>query len=76
MPHIVRCGLIQCSNPVNDESVPVADIQQAMLKEFFNGKDPCKNINPDEAVAFGATVQAAILTTGADSAKLNDLLSG
>jgi L1 cell adhesion molecule like protein len=47
---------------------------QSMLKEFFNGKDPCKNINPDEAVAFGATVQAAILTTGADSAKLNDLL--
>jgi beta-ureidopropionase len=28
---IVRCGLIQCANPVNDESVPVADIQQAML---------------------------------------------
>mmetsp|Transcript_11347 Transcript_11347/g.22155 ORF Transcript_11347/g.22155 Transcript_11347/m.22155 type:complete len:643 (-) Transcript_11347:95-2023(-) len=47
---------------------------QAMLKEFFNGKEPCRSINPDEAVAYGATVQAAILTTGSDSAKLNDLL--
>merc|ERR1719445_2706841 len=32
-----------------------------MLKEFFNGKEPSRNINPDEAVAYGATVQAAIL---------------
>merc|ERR1711912_231769 len=47
---------------------------QSMIQEFFNGKEPCKSINPDEAVAFGATVQAAILTTGGDSAKLNDLL--
>merc|ERR1712194_405904 len=47
---------------------------QSMLKDFFNGKEPCRSINPDEAVAFGATVQAAILTTGSDSAKLNDLL--
>merc|ERR1711862_373881 len=35
---------------------------QAMIQEFFNGKEPCKSINPDEAVAFGAAVQAAILT--------------
>merc|ERR1712137_343339 len=54
-------------------STRIPKIQQ-MLKDFFNGKEPCKNINPDEAVAFGATVQAAILTTGGDSAKLNDLL--
>ena len=32
---------------------------QSMLSEFFGGKEPCKSINPDEAVAFGATVQAA-----------------
>jgi beta-ureidopropionase len=31
MSNIVRCGLIQCSNPINDESVPVATIQKAML---------------------------------------------
>merc|ERR1711868_244268 len=35
---------------------------QAMIQEFFNGKEPNKSINPDEAVAFGAAVQAAILT--------------
>lgn len=34
---------------------------QELLKEFFNGKEPCKSINPDEAVAYGAAVQAAIL---------------
>ena len=32
MSQIVRCGLIQCANPVNDESKPVAEIQQAMLE--------------------------------------------
>merc|ERR1712184_143658 len=34
---------------------------QSMLSEFFNGKELNKSINPDEAVAFGAAVQAAIL---------------
>ena len=33
-----------------------------LLKDFFNGKEPSTDINPDEAVAFGATVQAGILT--------------
>jgi len=27
-----------------------------MIKDFFNGKEPNKSINPDEAVAYGATV--------------------
>jgi len=35
---------------------------QTMLSEFFNGKTLNKSINPDEAVAYGAAVQAAILT--------------
>ena len=35
---------------------------QEMIKAFFNGKEPCHSINPDEAVAYGATVQAAILS--------------
>ena len=47
---------------------------QSMLSEFFNGKDPCKSINPDEAVAYGATVQAAILTGADKSEKLSELL--
>merc|ERR1712151_1359215 len=34
---------------------------QSLLQQFFNGKEPNKSINPDEAVAYGATVQAAIL---------------
>ena len=33
-----------------------------MLSDFFNGKTLNKSINPDEAVAFGAAIQAAILT--------------
>ncbi|KAL1292304.1 hypothetical protein HN51_060776 [Arachis hypogaea] len=35
---------------------------QQLLQEFFRGKDLCKSINPDEAVAYGAAVQAALLT--------------
>uniref|UniRef100_A0A804LQR8 Uncharacterized protein n=1 Tax=Zea mays TaxID=4577 RepID=A0A804LQR8_MAIZE len=35
---------------------------QQLLQDFFNGKELCKNINPDEAVAYGAAVQAAILS--------------
>jgi len=44
---------------------------QSMIKEFFNGKEPCKSINPDEAVAFGAAVQAAILQ---GSSQVQDVL--
>jgi heat shock protein 1/8 len=42
-------------------STRIPKIQQ-LLSEFFNGKTLNKNINPDEAVAYGAAVQAAILT--------------
>jgi endoplasmic reticulum chaperone BiP len=34
---------------------------QAILKEMFNGKEPSKGVNPDEAVAFGAAIQGAVL---------------
>jgi L1 cell adhesion molecule like protein len=36
-----------------------------MITNLFNGKVPCKSINPDEAVAYGAAVQAAVLTNQA-----------
>ena len=35
---------------------------QKLLQDFFNGKELCKSINPDEAVAYGAAIQAAILS--------------
>merc|ERR1712100_248325 len=47
---------------------------QSLLAEFFNGQEPCKSINPDEAVAYGATVQAAILSGADKSEKLSELL--
>jgi len=46
---------------------------QKQLQEFFNGKELCKSINPDEAVAYGAAVQAAILS-GVKDSKVADLL--
>jgi len=46
---------------------------QKLLSDFFNGKDLNKSINPDEAVAYGAAVQAAILT-GETHSSVSDLL--
>nr|XP_020514121.1 endoplasmic reticulum chaperone BiP-like isoform X1 [Labrus bergylta] len=42
-------------------STRIPKIQQ-LVKEFFNGKEPCRGINPDEAVAYGAAVQAGVLS--------------
>lgn len=46
-------------------STRIPKVQQ-LLSEFFNGKDLCRSINPDEAIAYGAAVQGAILS-GASS---------
>ena len=46
-------------------STRIPKIQQ-MVRDFFDGKEPSKNINPDEAVAHGAAVQAAVLSDDED----------
>lgn len=53
-------------------STRIPKIQQ-MLQDFFNGKELCKSVNPDEAVAYGAAVQAAVLS-GNKSEELKDIL--
>ena len=53
-------------------STRIPKIQQ-MLQEFFNGKELNRSIHPDEAVAYGAAVQAAVLT-GQDKESTKDLL--
>mmetsp|Transcript_8204 Transcript_8204/g.19422 ORF Transcript_8204/g.19422 Transcript_8204/m.19422 type:complete len:651 (+) Transcript_8204:484-2436(+) len=53
-------------------STRIPKVQQLLI-DYFNGKELCKNINPDEAVAYGAAVQAAILA-GDTSEKMQDLL--
>jgi len=53
-------------------STRIPKVQQ-LLQEYFNGKELNKSINPDEAVAYGAAVQAAILS-GDTSEKTQDLL--
>ncbi|KAJ7955660.1 Heat shock 70 kDa protein [Quillaja saponaria] len=54
-------------------STRIPKVQQ-LLQDFFNGKELCKIINPDEAVAYGAAVQAAILSGEGDSKVQNLLL--
>jgi heat shock protein 5 len=50
-------------------STRIPKVQQ-LLKDFFNGKEPNKGINPDEAVAYGAAVQGGILSgEGGDETK-------
>ena len=53
-------------------STRIPKIQQ-LLSEFFNGKELCKSINPDECVAYGAAVQGAVLS-GETNEKIADLL--
>ncbi|XP_061354355.1 heat shock 70 kDa protein-like isoform X3 [Gastrolobium bilobum] len=50
-------------------STRIPKVQQ-LLQDFFNGKELCKSINPDEAVAYGAAVQAAILSGEGDQKRM------
>ena len=47
---------------------------QALLKEYFNGKELCQSIHPDEAIAYGAAVQAHILSGNNKNDATSDLL--
>jgi len=50
-------------------STRIPKVQQ-LIKDFFNGKEPNRGINPDEAVAYGAAVQGGILSgEGGDTTK-------
>merc|ERR1712003_45390 len=87
MDYFKKC-LDPCEKVLRDAKLAKNDVQeivlvggstripkiQSLLSDFFNGKEPCKTINPDEAVAYGATVQAAILSGKDKSEKLSDLL--
>ncbi|KOS22141.1 Heat shock 70 kDa protein [Escovopsis weberi] len=47
---------------------------QKLITDYFNGKEPNRSINPDEAVAYGAAVQAAILSGDTTSKSTNEIL--
>merc|ERR1712003_389492 len=70
MDYFKKC-MEPCEKVLRDAKIAK---NQSMLSDFFNGKEPCKSINPDEAVAYGATVQAAILSGADKSEKLSELL--
>jgi heat shock protein 5 len=50
-------------------STRIPKVQQ-LVKDFFNGKEPSRGINPDEAVAYGAAVQAGVLSGEEDTGDL------
>merc|ERR1712122_133550 len=50
-------------------STRIPKVQQ-LVKEYFNGKEPSKGINPDEAVAYGAAVQAGVLSGEQDTGEI------
>ena len=54
-------------------STRIPKVQQ-LIKDFFGGKEPNKGINPDEAVAYGAAVQAAVLTGESTDIVLVDVI--
>ena len=53
-------------------STRIPKVQQ-LMQDFFNGKELCKSINPDDVVAYGVVVQATILSSEGNE-KVRDLL--
>lgn len=72
---LFRGTLAPVENALKDSKIPKSKINevvlvggstripkiQSLLTDFFNGKELNKSINPDEAVAYGAAVQAAVI---------------
>jgi heat shock protein 1/8 len=85
--HLFRKAMAPVEQVLRDSKIPKADIHdivlvggstripriQTLLREFFGGKELCQSINPDEAVAYGAAVQGAILG-GVRSEKTDGLI--
>ena len=79
--------LAPLANVLKDSSLKKSDIHeivlvggstripkvQELIKDFFNGKEPNRGINPDEAVAYGAAVQGGVLS-GEGGENIKDLL--
>ena len=59
LPSVVRALRLQIVLVGGSTRIPKV---QQLLREYFNGKEPSKGINPDEAVAYGAAVQGGILS--------------
>ena len=60
-------------HPCDRPFLPIPKIHQ-LIKDFFNGKEPSRGINPDEAVAYGAAVQGGILAGESDETNKDILL--
>ncbi|PUZ41677.1 hypothetical protein GQ55_9G523600 [Panicum hallii var. hallii] len=59
---------------VDRSSIDDVVLVQSMLRDFFGGKELCLGINPDEAVAHGAAIKAAVLRSDAGRQKMRELI--
>lgn len=85
---IFRRCMVSIENVIRDGKISKGDVDeivlvggttripklQKMIQHFFNGKELNKSINPDEAVAYGASIQAAILSGNTEGTVAEDIL--